>query len=176
MKHSSLPSKSASAVKPSSSRKMRIRWMTGEDLNAAFAIEQAANAHAWNALQFAEALYRPNCVGLVAEVGSQMVGYVIHEKVDAASLHVWRIAVLPEFQRHGIASQLIARAICLPLETRCRSVRMEVREGNLGAQLFLRSLGFKATSIQRDFYEDTHEDAYRMEYAYRCRSLNYGEL
>ena len=41
---------------------------------------------------------------------------------------------------------------------------LEVRETNLPAQLFFRQLGFRAVSVLRDFYEDTTEDAYLMQY------------
>jgi len=41
---------------------------------------------------------------------------------------------------------------------------LEVRETNLPAQLFFRSLGFRAISVLKDFYQDTTEDAYLMHY------------
>jgi ribosomal-protein-alanine N-acetyltransferase len=41
---------------------------------------------------------------------------------------------------------------------------LEVRERNLPAQLFFRSLGYRATSVLKDFYQDTTEDAYLMQY------------
>jgi len=43
---------------------------------------------------------------------------------------------------------------------------LEIRETNLSAQLFFRALGFRAVSVLRDFYEDTPEDAYLMQYRY----------
>jgi [ribosomal protein S18]-alanine N-acetyltransferase len=45
-------------------------------------------------------------------------------------------------------------------------VMLEVRETNLSAQLFFRTLGFRAVSVLRDYYEDTPEDAYVMQYRY----------
>lgn len=39
-----------------------------------------------------------------------------------------------------------------------------MRERNLPAQLFFRSLGYRAISVLKDFYEDTTEDAYLMQY------------
>ena len=42
-------------------------------------------------------------------------------------------------------------------------IMLEVRETNLAAQLFFRSLGFRATSVLRDFYDDSVEDAYLMQ-------------
>lgn len=40
----------------------------------------------------------------------------------------------------------------------------EVRETNLAAQLFLRRHDFRATRVLRNAYDDTREDAYRMEF------------
>ena len=47
-------------------------------------------------------------------------------------------------------------------------ILLEVRETNLAAQLFFRKCGFRAVSVLRDFYEDTTEDAYLMQY--RCEA------
>ncbi|MEM6473569.1 MAG: ribosomal-protein-alanine N-acetyltransferase RimI, partial [Planctomycetota bacterium] len=46
-------------------------------------------------------------------------------------------------------------------------IMLEVRETNLEAQLFFKSLGFRAISVLRDFYDDTVEDAYLMQFRYR---------
>jgi ribosomal-protein-alanine N-acetyltransferase len=43
-------------------------------------------------------------------------------------------------------------------------IMLEVRETNLAAQLFFRQLGFRAISLLREFYEDTPEDAYLMQF------------
>ena len=47
-------------------------------------------------------------------------------------------------------------------------ITLEVRETNLQAQLFFRQLGFRAISVLRQYYEDTPEDAYIMQYRYRA--------
>ena len=49
-------------------------------------------------------------------------------------------------------------------------ILLEVRETNLPAQVFFRSHGFRAVSVLRDFYEDTTEDAYLMQYRYRAEA------
>jgi ribosomal-protein-alanine N-acetyltransferase len=46
-------------------------------------------------------------------------------------------------------------------------VTLEVRETNLPAQLFFRANGFRAVSVLRNFYQDTPEDAYAMQYRWR---------
>ena len=45
-------------------------------------------------------------------------------------------------------------------------ILLEVRETNLVAQLFFRNSSFRAVSVLRDFYEDTTEDAYLMQYLF----------
>ena len=49
-------------------------------------------------------------------------------------------------------------------------IALEVRETNLPAQLFFRSLGFRATTVLKDFYQDSTEDAYLMQYALEAMS------
>jgi ribosomal-protein-alanine N-acetyltransferase len=49
-------------------------------------------------------------------------------------------------------------------QQRRHEIRLEVRESNLAAQLFFRTHAFQATSVQRNYYDDTAEDAYVMKY------------
>ncbi len=43
-------------------------------------------------------------------------------------------------------------------------ISLQIRESNLPAQLYLRSLDFRAIEVVRDAYEDTGEDAYVLQY------------
>ncbi len=54
-------------------------------------------------------------------------------------------------------------------QQRRNRILLEVRETNLDAQLFFRTEGFRAVSVLRDYYEDTPEDAYVMQYRYGAR-------
>ena len=45
-------------------------------------------------------------------------------------------------------------------------ITTEVRESNLDAQLFLSANGFIATEVLKDFWIDTKEDAYAMQFRY----------
>jgi ribosomal-protein-alanine N-acetyltransferase len=46
-----------------------------------------------------------------------------------------------------------------------------VRESNLTAQVFFRSLGFRANKILYEYFEDPAEDAYRMVYRINADSM-----
>ena len=52
-------------------------------------------------------------------------------------------------------------------QQRRNRILLEIRETNLDAQLFFRDSGFRAISVLRDFYDDTTEDAYLMQFRYR---------
>ena len=73
----------------------------------------------------------------------------------------------PEFRRMGIGSQMIRKLIGKLSSQRRSRIMLEVRETNLAAQLFFRENGFRAVSVLREYYEDTPEDAYVMQYRYR---------
>ena len=62
---------------------------------------------------------------------------------------------------------MVAKLIGKLSQQRRSRILLEVRETNLAAQLFFRANGFKAVSVLREFYDDTPEDAYVMQY--RCQ-------
>jgi ribosomal-protein-alanine N-acetyltransferase len=81
-------------------------------------------------------------------------------------LHILSLAVHPNHQRQGVGTALVAKLTGkLSLERRNR-IMLEVRETNLDALLFFKSQGFKAISVLRDYYDDSDEDAYLMQYRY----------
>ena len=52
-------------------------------------------------------------------------------------------------------------------QQRRNRIVLEIRETNLAAQMFFKNLGFKAVSVLRDYYDDTVEDAYVMQYRFK---------
>jgi ribosomal-protein-alanine N-acetyltransferase len=67
-------------------------------------------------------------------------------------------------RRRGIGRALLRKLADKLTPTGRQRIQLEVRETNLSAQLFFKSLGFRAIAILRDFYEDSAEDAYLMQY------------
>ena len=127
------------------------------------AIEQEAFEFPWSDDDFTRCLRQRNCIGMVAEVADSVVAFMIYE-LHRSRLHMINFAVARSHRRLGIGTQLLEK-LCGKLTPERRSrVALEVRETNLPAQLFFRSLGFRAISVLKDFYQDTTEDAYLMEY------------
>jgi len=79
-------------------------------------------------------------------------------------LHVLNFAVSDHFRRRAVGSQMARKLISKLSYDRRSRIMLEVRETNLPAQLFFRSVGFRAVSVLRQFYEDTPEDAYLMQF------------
>ena len=65
---------------------------------------------------------------------------------------------------------MMAKIACRLTRSVRDSILLEVRETNLTGQLFFRSLGFRAISIERASY-DSGEDAYIMQYRHRPKVL-----
>jgi len=146
--------------------RVHIRWMIRRDMPEVLEIERRSFEFPWSDEDFIRCLRQRNCIGMVAEHDDRVVGYMIYE-LQRNRIHVLNFAVAPDRRRQGVGSQMVAKLIAkLSAQGRTR-ILLEVRETNLAAQLFFRENGFRAVSVLRNYYEDTPEDAYLMQYRYR---------
>lgn len=142
---------------------IHVRWMIRRDMPEVLEIEQEAFEFPWSDDDFTRCMRQRNCIGMVAEIADSIVAFMIYE-LHRSRLHVLNFAVRRSHRRLGLGTQMMEKlAAKLSPERRDRIV-LEVRERNLPAQLFFRSLGYRATSVLKDFYQDTTEDAYLMQY------------
>ena len=140
-----------------------VRWLINRDYPQVLEIEEGCFEFPWLRVDFVRCLRDRDVTGLVAECNEEVVGYIIYECCKNY-FHVLNLAVRSDFRGQGVGRGLVERIFKkLSVERRDR-VLVEVRDGNLGAQLFLRSLGFKATKVLYNFYEDTEDDAYLFSY------------
>ncbi len=145
---------------------VHIRWMIRRDMPEVLDIETHSFEFPWSEEDFIRCLRQRNCIGMVAEYDERVVGFMIYE-LHKNRLHILNFAVRPEFRRRGVATAMVKKLIGKLSQQRRNRILLEIRETNLGAQLFFRDSGFRAISVLRDFYEDTIEDAYLMQYRYR---------
>jgi ribosomal-protein-alanine N-acetyltransferase len=139
--------------------------MIRRDMSEVLQIEQQSFEFPWSEEDFIRCLRQRNCIGMVAEYDERVVGFMIYE-LHKSRLHILNFAVSPDCRRHGIGDQMVAKLISKLSSQRRNRIMLEVRETNLDAQLFFRHSGFRAISVLRDFYDDTTEDAYLMQYRY----------
>src|SRR5256886_12883899 len=142
--------------------RVHIRWMIRRDLPEVLQAEQASFAFAWTEEDFLRCLRQRNCIGMVAEHGEKVVGFMIYE-LHKSKLHILNFAVYPAWRRHGVGAQMVGKLISKLSSHRRTRITLEVRETNLVAQLFFHKQEFKAVRVLRAFYEDS-DDAFLMEY------------
>jgi ribosomal-protein-alanine N-acetyltransferase len=145
--------------------RVHIRWMIRRDMPEVLAIEEHSFEYAWTEEDFLRCLRQRNCIGMVAEHGEKVVGFMIYE-LHKNKLHILNFAVHGQWRRLGVGAQMVAKLISKLSSHRRTRISLEVRETNLPAQLFFRKQEFKAIRVLRAFYEDSGEDAFLMQYRF----------
>ncbi|MBU6293647.1 MAG: ribosomal protein S18-alanine N-acetyltransferase [Planctomycetes bacterium] len=140
-----------------------VRWMIRRDMPEVMRIEKACFDHPWTEEDFLRCLKQRNCIGMVAELGDTIAGFMIYE-LHKNRLHIIDFAVHPDYHRQGIGRQMVAKLLAKLSCHRRTKVTLEIRESNLKAQLFFRKQGFVATRVLRSYFEDSGEDAYFLQY------------
>jgi ribosomal-protein-alanine N-acetyltransferase len=150
---------------PRTKIRVHIRWMIRRDMPEVLSIEGASFDYPWCEEEFLRVLRQRNCIGMVAEYGERVVGFMIYE-LHKTRLQVLNFAVSPEFRRCDIGHQMVGKLVGKLSSHRRTRIQLHLRETNLPAQLFFRIQGFRATEVLREHFEDTGEDAYLMQYLY----------
>ena len=145
--------------------RVHIRWMIRRDMTEVLEIENSCFEFPWSEDDFIRCLRQRNCIGMVADCEDKVVGFMIYE-LHKTRLHILNFAVHAQHRRLGVGQRMVDKLSAKLSSGRRSRILLEVRETNLDAQLFFRKQGFRAVSVLRDFYEDTTEDAYLMQYRY----------
>lgn len=155
--------------------RVHIRWMIRRDMPEVLQIEQDSYDHAWSEEDFLRCLRQRNCIGMVAELGEKVVGFMIYE-LHKTRLHILNFAVHAHFRRQDIGSQMLQKLVSKLSSHRRDSITLEIRETSLGPQIFFRQAGFRATRLLREHFDDTREDAYVMQYRFHSPEGTEAEL
>ncbi len=142
---------------------VHIRWMIRRDLPEVMHIEKESFDIPETEEDFLRYLRQRNCIGMVAEHGERVVGFMIYE-LHKSKLHLLRMAVAPNFRRQGVARHMVEKLFSKLSAHRRVQITIELRESNLNGHLFLKALGFRATAVLRRFFEDSGEDAFVFRY------------
>jgi len=144
-----------------------ITRMTEHDLLAVVEIEEGSGLSLWGWNAYHKQLQSPEeVIMLVARAdfagGDDAVAGFIVSRLIGLELHVYNVAVRPEFRRRGIAAQLVQAVLEWgELNGGCLAF-LEVREGNSAAQNLYRRCGFQAAGSRRQYYTAPVEDALLM--------------
>jgi [ribosomal protein S18]-alanine N-acetyltransferase len=145
----------------------RIRPMRQADVDCVVGIaSRLSQAPQWPRDAY-EAMLYPGCaperIALIAEIAESgsMAGFsVVCLMPPEAELEA--IAVAAEFQRRGVARQLVQALADELRRAQVREILLEVRASNQPAQALYRSSGFTVEGVRRSYYADPVEDAVLM--------------
>lgn len=129
---------------------VRLRPGEAGDL-ASFAGIQAASPEAaqWNVREYLKYDVA------VAECGPCVVGFAVARRVAQGECELLNLAVDPAWRRRGIGRRLVAELT----SSHPGTLWLEVRESNLGARKFYKSLGFCEAGNRPGYYPDSGEGA-----------------
>lgn len=147
--------------------KLSLRQFDAHDLESVIEINRASLAENYAGFFFIDT-YRSCPAGFIlAEVGGRIVGYIMcrveHGFSDIRRLkfvrkgHIISVAVLPEFRRNGVASELVKQALKALREADAEECYLEVRSTNDTAISLYYKLGFSLARKVAHYYADGAE-------------------
>jgi ribosomal-protein-alanine N-acetyltransferase len=158
--------------------RVHIRWLIKRDVQEVLTIEDLSyDLLAWDRVSLIKNMQVRNRIGMVAEAGDKVVGYMVYQ-LNEDHVELLRLAVHPNWRREKVGTQLVWKILSKLTAHRRPRLLAFVRESQLPAQLLFRSQGLRATKVLRGFFRDTIEvpdqdgktvlqefleDAYRME-------------
>ena len=121
------------------------------DLVPIFDIEKVSyQVQPWSMSQLKEEFAAKNRYYLVAQKENKVVGYVGAMLIDEG-LEILTLTVEPNSRRLGVGRELLRRVADYARNQKCKSILLEMREGNIEAQGLYESFGFIQIS-RRDHY------------------------
>lgn len=116
----------------------------------------------WSSFSFkTELRKRKNSLYLFVYEASTLVAF-IGARFHPREAHITNIAVVPKYQGQHIGHMLLELMIERARQNNCECVSLEVRIDNDRAKRLYSELGFEATFVRKNYYQDTHTDAVNM--------------
>jgi ribosomal protein S18 acetylase RimI-like enzyme len=135
------------------------------DLDALLALERDffTADHVISRRSFRNFITSPRSALIVADVDGKVAGCaLVNYRQGSRRGRLYTISVGREFQRRGIARQLMAAAEASARRRGCRFMRLEVRADDAGAVALYESSGYARFGRRRRYY-DKRIDALRLE-------------
>lgn len=134
--------------------------MAETDLPEVMAIEREVYTHPWTPGNFADSLRAGYLCATLRREGV-LAGYFV-AMVAAGEAHLLNLSVAAAAQRRGYGSALLAEVLRRAAALGARSVFLEVRPSNPGAQALYARNGFRRIAVRKAYYpaHEGREDAF----------------
>ena len=147
---------------------IHVRWMILRDMPEVAEIERQSFAECWGERGLREVLRGRNVIGMVADDGRRVVGYMVYE-LHRHRIELLRLAVAADRRREGVGERLVAKVKgrIAPFAAKRTGVAFDLDEpdATIEACRFLASQGF-ASRLVREYvrgdvyrFAFTHADA-----------------
>ena len=138
------------------------RAFVTEDFDTLLEIERHAGNAGWDKAQlaaFTGQLHMDTRVITTSDLPADPIAFYVVEH-GGDTLYLCNLAVAPDWRRRGVAQFALDSASSFALRFGYSILALNVQEENLAAQLLYRKAGFRAVSIEHNFYRG--QDGYRM--------------
>jgi len=132
---------------------LTIASASAADLDAVHRLETLCFPSPWRREFFEGELAATGRLNLVARRGGRLVGYLF-AMWFFDEMHVNKIAVAQSERRRGIALRLMEDCMEFAMTHGIRTISLEVRESNEGAQAFYGHLDFDPLYVRPRYYPD----------------------
>ena len=139
---------------------MIIEPLAHDDIDDVLAIEEVAFTNPWTRAMYLAELENSGvsyCF-LARDADRRAVGFCSFWRV-LDELHINNLAVLPEFRRTGVASELLEFVLGAGAAAGARRATLEVRRSNDAARLLYERFGFSVAGVRADYDSKPVEDA-----------------
>jgi [ribosomal protein S18]-alanine N-acetyltransferase len=124
--------------------------MRERDLDEVMAIESTIYSHPWTRGNFADSV-RAGYECRTLRFGAELAGYFVL-MVAAGEAHLLNLSIAAARQRSGHGSMLLREAAALARKLGARSLFLEVRPSNRGAQALYTRFGFRKVAVRHGYY------------------------
>ena len=124
-----------------------------DDIDAVHRLEEEAFPAPWRREFFESELRGSGRFNLVARRGDDVIGYLF-AMWFFDEMHVNKIAVRESERRQGVAIALMDKCFAFAAKNGIKSISLEVRQSNDGAQAFYRFLDFAPKYVRPRYYPD----------------------
>lgn len=145
--------------RPIDANQVELASMRRRHVRQVMKIEAQVYPRPWSsALFLQEIMRRSDRYYTVAKVDSTVVGYA-GMITTGPEAHITTIAVDPEYHRLRIGTKLMVGLMDTAIARGARTVSLEVRRSNYGAQRMYELFGFRPVGLRPGYYVETGEDA-----------------
>ena len=137
---------------------MEIRRAVAKDTTKISEAEDLIFSDPWSEWDVQSTICTEGGICYVASNGDELLGYILGRLIPPEG-EIYRIAVLPEYRRRGIAYRLLDYAVKTELGNGLECLFLEVRAKNTAARSLYLSYGFRDIGIRKNYYKNPTDDA-----------------